>query len=149
MSWTSLLAERRVAREGVDRAEIERYLALVASRLADAGLEGLSADGRFTAAYDAARTLAVIAIRACGYRVLVHGGGHKNTFLALRAVPNAKVAGEAAFLDQCRRKRNEASYLAPHLSLAEADDLLEKAREYQFAVQYWLVEEHPELTSGE
>jgi hypothetical protein len=85
VTWTALLAERRVAREGVDRAEIERYLALVDSRLTDAGLVGLSADGRFTAAYDAARTLAVIAIRVCGYRVLIHGGGHRNTFLAVRA----------------------------------------------------------------
>jgi len=147
MSWTNLLAERRVAREGVDRAEIERYLALVASRLADAALEGLSADGRFTAAYDAARTLAVIAIRACGYRVLVHGGGHKNTFLALRAVPDPRVAGEAAFLDQCRRKRNEASYSSPHISRVEAEDLLEKAREFLLSVQDWLEREHPELTA--
>lgn len=149
MSWTSLLAERRVAREAVDRPEIERYLALVALRLADAGLEGLSTDGRFTAAYDAARTLAVIAIRACGYRVLLHGGGHRNTFLALRAVPDARVAGEAAFLDQCRRKRNEASYLAPHISRAEADDLLRRAKEYLLSVLAWLQREHAELLADE
>jgi hypothetical protein len=145
VSWTRLLEERRIAREGVDRAEIERYLALVALRLADAGLEELSPDGRFTAAYDTARTLAVIAIRASGYRVLVHGGGHKNTFLALRCVANERLAGEAAFLDQCRRKRNEASYLAPRIGRAEADDLFERVQEVKLVVQNWLEQEHPDL----
>lgn len=149
MSWRRLLEERRVAREGVDRGEIERYLALVALRLADAGLEGLSPDGRFTAAYDAARNLAVIAIRASGYRVLVHGGGHKNTFLALRCVASARLAREAAFLDQCRRKRNEAFYLAPRISRAEADDLLERVKEVMLVVQNWLEQEHPELLEHE
>ena len=70
------------------------------------------------------------------------------TFLALRAVPETRVSRQAAFLDQCRRKRNEASYSAPHTTRSEAEDLLQKAREFRLDVMEWLGREHPEL-SGE
>lgn len=44
----------------------------------------LSADARFIMAYDAARTLSLMIVRAAGYGPR-SVGGHYNTFLALEA----------------------------------------------------------------
>ena len=49
-------------------AEIQRLLQVVDRDLGDAQTPGLSVDGRFQHAYDAALQLCMIPLRACGYR---------------------------------------------------------------------------------
>ncbi len=95
MTWKQLLAENRVAPEPASRTEIKDLLAVVHRNLADAQIRKLSDDGRFGHAYDAARILANIIVRAIGYRVKSDGGGHYNTFLALKTADPifAKKAG--------------------------------------------------------
>ena len=44
--------------------------------LQDAAPPGLSVDGKSSMAYNAARTLATVAVRAAGYRIKQTGGGH-------------------------------------------------------------------------
>ena len=94
MTWTELESQRRVAPEPAAKSEIDQLRALAERNLADAALPGLSADGRFSMAYNAARTLVTIAIRACGYRVKQAGGMHRNTFLALPAAMALPATGE-------------------------------------------------------
>lgn len=53
--------------------------ALVARDLADAKVEGLSADRRFATAYSAALQAAKMAIACAGYRVTAKTGHHKVT----------------------------------------------------------------------
>ena len=83
MTWSELGAQRRLAREPASRTEIEELRALAKRNLREASLEGLSPDGCFSFAYDAARILATIAIRASGYRIKKTGGAHYNTFLGI------------------------------------------------------------------
>ena len=54
--------------------------AVVARDLADAKVEGLSADRRFATAYNAALQAANMAIACAGYRVTAKTGHHKITF---------------------------------------------------------------------
>ena len=68
----------------------------------------LSADTRFVLAYDAARTLSLIVVRAAGYRPR-SAGGHYNTFLALGAADQAFDA-LSVYFDGCRMKRNNCEY---------------------------------------
>ena len=49
-------------------AEVRRLLDLARTRLADARVEALSAEGRFTSAYNAAHGAALAALRWHGYR---------------------------------------------------------------------------------
>ena len=113
MLWRKLLEQRRVVLEKAYRAEIDAQRELAARALADASIEAVSSDGRFNHAYDAARALATVVVRACGYRVKGTGGGHYNTFLALEAADPESFTEFAAYFDLCRAKRNELSYINP------------------------------------
>jgi len=60
-------------------------------------------------AYDAARTLSVMIVRAAGYRPR-SVGGHYNTFLALEAADPPAFAALSAYFDGWRNKRNISEY---------------------------------------
>jgi hypothetical protein len=118
---------------------------VVQRNLGDANLTGLFDDGRFGHAYDAARTLATIVVRASGYRVKLEGGGHYNTFQALRAA-DASFSKTASFLDACRRKRNDFFYeQANVVTNTEAEDFLMQANAFFVTVDGWLRKHHPNL----
>jgi hypothetical protein len=71
-------------------------------------------------AYDAARTLSLLVVRAAGYRPR-SVGAHYNTFLALETA-NSAFAGLAAYFDGCRIKRNNCEYhFAGGISDTDAD----------------------------
>jgi hypothetical protein len=54
--------------EPFDKQEFDRLLQMARSRLADAQLENLSNEGRFTSAYSSAHAAALAALRWHGYR---------------------------------------------------------------------------------
>ena len=112
--------------------------------LTDAALPNLSPDGKFSLAYNAARTLATVAIRASGYRVKAVGGAHHNTFLALEAAMGSNVAPMAAYFDSCRTKRNELSYDAANVVGAiDAAELRNKTEASLHTLTRWLADHHP------
>ena len=145
MTWKQLLAENRVVAEPTSRSEIKDLRAVVHRNLADAQIRKLSDDGRFGHAYDAARILANIIVRASGYRVKSEGGGHYNTFLALKAA-DPVFAKKAVYFDSCRRKRNNFLYeQANVVSNTEAEELLFHASGLTLEVDAWLKKHHPNL----
>jgi hypothetical protein len=145
MTWAQLLAERRVAIQPADRAEIQALRAVVQRNLADAQTRGLSTDGRYGHAYDAGRMLATLVVRASGYRVKGEGGGHYNTFLALKLAEPA-FSSISIYLDACRRKRNEFLYeQANVVSSTEAEDLFMRMTLFSVQVDTWLKDHHPNL----
>lgn len=88
MSWAKLLSDNRVTRVPPSKSELDNLRSIVIRSLKDVTAAGLSADARFIMAYDAARTLSLILVRAEGYRPR-SVGGHYNTFLALEAADRA------------------------------------------------------------
>lgn len=130
-----------------DRSEIDDLWEIVSRSLHNAGVEDLTEDGRFLFAYMAVRTLATLAIRVEGYRVTARGGVHFNTFEALRAVPSRRIATRADYFDDCRRKRNEASYEVVSVSQTEADALLREAWAFREEVVAWMKKAHPDWDS--
>jgi hypothetical protein len=84
MTWKKLLANNNVTREPPSKAELDNLRSIVARSMKDVTAPRLSADARFVMAYDAARTLSLMVVRAAGYRPRTVGG-HYNTFLALEA----------------------------------------------------------------
>src|SRR6266478_3567876 len=108
MTWAKLLANNNVTRSRSSKLELDRLRSIVARSLTDVAATGLSADSRFIMAYDAARTLSLMIVRASGYRPRTVGG-HYNTFLALEAADSA-FAALSAYFDGCRIKRNASEY---------------------------------------
>ncbi len=144
-TWTKLLAEKRVAIEATSKQELDEIREMIHVNENDARVVGLSAQGRFEFAYNAARQIATLAIRASGYRVISKSGHHYYTFQALTAV-DVQFDATATYLDQCRSKRNDFSYDSPiTVTDTEADDLINTAKQLRTDVEAWIAATHPVL----
>src|SRR5271155_844094 len=144
MSWAKLLADKRITRVRPTKAELDNLRSIVTRSLKDVRAAGLSADARFIMAYDAARTLALIIVRAAGYRPR-SVGGHYNTFLALDAA-DPVFAALSAYFDGCRMKRNDCEYdFAGGVTDTDADGLLKTVRQFAIDAEAWVKTHHPRL----
>jgi hypothetical protein len=120
--------------------------ALVARDLADAEVQGLSADRRFATAYNAALQAANMAIACAGYRVTAKTGHHKVTVEAITLAVGAAVSAYADYFETCRRKRNVIDYTRSHVATdSYADEIVNKAREFYDVVEAWIDSKFPVL----
>jgi hypothetical protein len=144
MSWAKLLADNRVTALPPSKAELDKLRSIVSRSLRDVTAAGLSADARFIMAYDAARTLSLLVVRAAGYRPR-SVGAHYNTFLALETAAPA-FAKLSAYFDGCRMKRNSCEYdFAGGVSDTEADGLLTAVRQFAVDAEAWIKARFPHL----
>ncbi|MDP2418445.1 MAG: hypothetical protein Q8M33_13300 [Hydrogenophaga sp.] len=86
-------------------AEFKRLLDMARTRLADAQLVGVSREGRFTSAYNAAHAAALAALRWHGYR-------SENRFTVFQCLTHTVgwPASQWRVLDAAHQKRNMAEY---------------------------------------
>lgn len=141
-----MLAEKRVSAEPASKQELDELRAMAATNLSDAGVQAVSAQGRYEFAYNAARLLATVVVRACGYRVISKTGHHYYTFQAMQAADSsfAKLAG---YFDTARETRNDFSYDTPVLiSDTDADDLANAVRQFQQDTEAWIKKRYPTLS---
>lgn len=127
-------------------AETHELRNLVARDLKDAAIPGLSADRRFATAYNAVLQLSKMAIACAGYRVVTGVGHHQKTFEASKTALGKSGEQLADYFETCRRKRNFIDYdHAEVVTDTEADELLERAQEFQVLVETWIETNHPAL----
>jgi hypothetical protein len=144
MTWTKLLANKTITAISPTKGELDNLRSIVTRSLSDVAAAGLSADSRFIMAYDAARTLSLMIVRAAGYRPR-SVGGHYNTFVALEAADPA-FAALSAYFDGCRIKRNASEYdFAGGVSDTDADGLLATVRQFAIDAEAWIKMHHPQL----
>jgi len=144
MSWAKLLADNRVTTLAPNKAELDNLRSIIARSLKDVTASGLSADARFMMAYDAARTLSLLVVRASGYRPRSLGA-HYNTFVALEAADPA-FAKLSAYFDSCRIKRNSCEYdLAGGISDTDAEGLLKTVQQFAVEAEAWISAHFPHL----
>lgn len=91
--------------EPVSLTECKRLLAMAGTRLADAGCTGVSAEGRFISAYNAAHAAALAALRWHGYR-----SENRYTVFQCLAHTLGWPPERWRVLDAAHRKRNLAEY---------------------------------------
>lgn len=144
MSWKNLLAIRTVQAHTTSDTEIKELRNLVSRDLKDAAITGLSADRRFATAYNAVLQLSKMAIACAGYRIATGVGHHQKTFEAVKLALGAPSEKLADYFEVCRRKRNFIDYdHAEVVTEGEADELLEKAQEFQDLVEEWIAGNYP------
>jgi hypothetical protein len=144
MIWTELLNENRVAAEPPTKQEMDNLRSIVRLRISDLHVKGLSHEQRFIIAYDAARTLSLMVVRAAGYRPRKHGG-HFNTFAALEAA-DPVFAQQFAYFNICRMKRNDSEYdFAGSITVSESDELIEAVTQFAPIVEAWIGQHQPAL----
>jgi hypothetical protein len=127
-------------------AEIQRLLQVADRGVADAQAAGLSADGSFQLAYEAALQLCMIALRAAGYRVRKGQGHHKYGTDSLRHTLGEPWSETADHIERCSRLRGQVVYEQIGLVTEEdAQDLIHTARQLRTDVINWLKTHHAEL----
>lgn len=141
------LVGRGLQREPVDGEEIRRYLARVATRLADARTDSISLESRFDLAYEALLQLGLVALRAHGYRADSRGGHHVTALQTLNQTidfPKDKLR----LIDQFRRQRAQGLYDGTfEPTRSEVAALLEVADEVSLHLEQWLSKNRPDWTT--
>ncbi len=114
--------------------------------LQDAAITQLSADRRFAVAYNAVLQLAKMVLACEGYRASSRAGHHATTLEAAGFILGATQQTVIDYFDACRRLRNQVNYdVAGVASEAEAEELVEKAKEFRQAVEDWVKQNHSQL----
>jgi len=131
MRYDDLLKSRRIRRERVSKAEIERALARARRDLKTAGkIIADSPDWGFAVAYNPALQAARAYMFDQGYRP-ASAQDHKNTFQFMEVAMGPEKEALIAYFDRMRNKRNRAIYdVAGEITETEARNLLEKATEF-------------------
>jgi hypothetical protein len=108
----------------------------------------VSTDLRFIAAFNAALSVATIALRATGHRTATQGGHHVKTIdsLELTLKPNPKIVQKFKTFNN---KRNKSVYdVAGAVSDQELEAMVRLAGELKENAIAWLREIRPELLEG-
>ena len=146
MTWANLLANNEVKRHKTSKKELNAIRSVIARDLADASLEGLSADRRFDTAYNAALQTAKMAIACAGYRVGAAAGHHRVSFESLPLAIGKLAHPYSDYFDRCRRKRNAIDYDEAHVATeTEAREIAVNAKEFLDAVERWIASNYPSL----
>jgi hypothetical protein len=140
------LAGKDVQHHRTSKQELDEMRALVARDLADAGVDGLSADRKYATAYNAALQAANMAIACAGYRVTAKTGHHKITFYSANLALGAGATKYADYFETCRRKRNVIDYTRSHVATeTEAKEIAEQATRFCEFVESWIDSNFPSL----
>ena len=87
-----------------------------------------------------------MAIACAGYRVSAKTGHHKVTVEAITLAVGSAVSTYADYFETCRRKRNVIDYTRSHVATdTEADEIVNKAREFHELVEAWIESKFPTL----
>jgi uncharacterized protein (UPF0332 family) len=85
-----------------------------------------------------------MAIACEGYRVASGPGHHQKSFEAVKAALGKAGEALADYFETCRRKRKHIYYDASEVvTETEAEEMLEKAREFRKMVEEWITKRHP------
>ena len=128
-------------------AEVRNLLGVVDRELADAGVAGLSDDGRFSHAYDAALLLCKLALHAEGFEVQKRAPGHHSLWInSLEFTLGEAHKPTLIHLSKSSKLRHLTLYdQAGVVEKQDADDLLEAAKQLRTDVIKWLHSQHPDL----
>lgn len=129
-----------------DKALVAKLLAAAQRNIADAKLQGLSAENRFDAAYKAIMQAAIVALHANGYRTLTSKPGHHQT--AIQTLPQSVGLPQAqvVVLDALRKQRNLSDYSGDLIPDAISAECLACAVDLLAQVRAWLQAHRPDLS---
>lgn len=145
MTLANLLAIQRLQAFEATPAGVQRLLSAAQRNLADAGLQPLSPENRFDAAYKCILQCAMLGLWAQGYRTATSQPGHHQTALQTlplsMGVPNDVVI----VLDALRKKRNQNDYEGDPVPPAVVEECITQAQALLSHTQTHLQKRFPAL----
>ena len=149
MTLDKWLEHSWVAKTEPSRAEVANLLSISKREIADAALEGMSADGTFDHAYSAVRTLCHVALHASGFNVPKGARQHERVIESLKFTLGDDWVEDVDYFDRCRRMRHKSLYDSAGIAKPDdAKELLASAKWLHQAVEDWLATNHPQLMSA-
>ena len=143
MNLEQWLTEGKLKAHQTTSQEVAQLMEAVERNIRDASIEELSADNRFTIAYQAALQLATIVLYASGYRPSASMGHHYVTLQSLRFTMGSSSKSRAYYLDNCRKMRNASEYeRSGVVSDHGVEELLEEVGTFRQDVLDWLKKFH-------
>jgi hypothetical protein len=127
------------------REQIARLLAAAQRNLVDAGVEQLSNESRFDAAYKAIMQLAMLALNANGYRTLTSRAGHHQTAIQSLTLTIGLPVDRMIVLDALRKQRNLSDYSGDPVTPAALRECTASGSLLFTEVENWLRSHKPEL----
>jgi hypothetical protein len=117
---------------------IKRLLDAAARHIADAKVQAISAETRFSSAYTAIRMLADVGLNAHGYRTLTSRPRHHQT--AIQTLPTTLGIDSQTLvrLDQLRKQRNLTEYTGDLIPESAVAECLAQAQSLYKATHSWL-----------
>lgn len=128
-----------------DKAFVAKLLVAARRNIADAKLQGLSAENRFDAAYKAIMQAAMVALHANGYRTLTSKPGHHQTAIQTLPLSVGVPQAQVIVLDALRKQRNLSDYSGDLISDAASAECLACAIDLLAHVHGWLEAQRPDL----
>lgn len=124
---------------------IKRLLDAAARHIADAKVQAISSETRFSSAYTAIRMLADVGLHAHGYRTLTSKPGHHQT--AIQTLPTTLGIDSQTLirLDHLRKQRNLTEYTGDLIPESAVTECLAQAQSLYAVTQIWLKENKGDL----
>jgi len=147
MSLQNLLKINQLQRHAATGQEVQRLLAAASRNLADSGVEGLSDETRFDAAYKAIMQCAMVGLMANGYRPSTTTPGHHQTMI--QSLGHTLGVGNEVWivLDSLRKKRNLNDYSGDLIETAALRSCVSHAQMLLNTTRRWLSDHRPDLMS--
>ena len=145
MTLENLLKIGQLKIHSTDRSEVQRLLEAVRRNLNDAGVDAISLETRFDAAYKAIMQTAMVALLANGYRA--DSRGYHQVMIQSLPLTIGLSKDRMLVLDAMRRKRNAADYLGDYVDEASVEVCIEQAQLLLSDLERWLAENRLKLNS--
>ena len=126
-------------------AEVQRLLAAIDRNIADAGVDSISDETRFDAAYKAVMQCALVAMLAAGYRPATNEPGHHQTMIQSLPLTLGVANDVWVVLDALRRQRNANDYTGAPITPDVVTECLGQAKALRKLLRARLAGKHPEL----
>jgi hypothetical protein len=124
--------------------EVRNLLGMVERNLKDAS-ENISADWKFSIAYNAALTLCNVLLYSEGYGA-AREAHHYRVIQSLQLILGSEHRADVEYLEACRRKRNIIEYEVPGAATEEnARELIDFVVHFKSIAMDWLSKKHPQL----
>lgn len=148
MTLENLVSIHKLQSFEASAAGVQRLLAAASRNLADAGIEALSSENRFDAAYKAVMQCAMIGLWANGYRTSTSQPGHHQTALQVLPKTLGLERDVVIVLDALRKQRNLNDYEGDPVSDSAVTECCTQAAFLLDHTQTWLRRNRPELLAS-
>lgn len=145
MSLQNLLAIGQLQSHQPEAAGIAKLLQAARRNLGDAGVEQVSPDNRFDAAYKCIMQCAMVGLWANGYRTSTSKPGHHQTAIQSLGLTMGVAQADIIVLDALRRQRNVSDYDGDPVSTATLQAAIERATRLLSHAEHWLRTHRPDL----